>query len=186
MTVNGYHDKCRCGHERASHDGSYEGCFYCECSRMRGQLTTLKKMSTAEFRSRLEPRMVQAPGEKSAKCWGNVLHAFGVTFTPTGKGECAGAINLQIARGGYEVTFVRLADAMPDVTQDSAYTLAAFLGMKEHLVGDWIIYLARHVLCIRDGRITDTMGHHQTVARRIESVYRVTRKSDLGLAAREP
>jgi hypothetical protein len=164
---------CKCGHRKASHDRDY--CFYCECSRYRVDAKIPRKMSTRQFRDRLLPRSTT----KGAMCWGNVLEALGVTYTPTGKGELTGKINLLISRGGYEVTYCQLADVMPGIPQASGYTLAVFLGDPEHLKGTWVIYLNRHVLCVCDGKITDTMGWAQTVSRRIESVYRVTRRSEV-------
>jgi hypothetical protein len=180
---------CRtCAHGKVNHASGYCYIYDCDCRRYIADITYPKKMTTKEFRSRLAPRLA----EKGAMCWGNVLAAFGVEFTPTGKPASTGQINLKLIAGGYAVDRVRLEDIMPGVPHETMYTLAVFFGRPEHLTGDWVIYLNGHVICVRDGRITDTMGQYQTVSRRVESVFRITRavvpaaNGKLSLAASVP
>lgn len=145
----------------------------CDCRRYVAGIKYPPKMTTAEFRSRLMP----LSGIPKARCWGNVLDAFGVSFTPTGKGKHTWEINQLLAGGGYLIEHVRRSHAMPEIPRDheTMYTIAVFLGNPVHLAGDWIVYTRDHVICVRDGKVTDTMGQHATVTRRIESIYRVTR-----------
>lgn len=169
--------KCKCKHEKRDH--VYGSCTHfddgawCPCERFRVDAKIPPKMSTAEFRSRL---MIPLGGP-GARCWGNVLAAFDVSFKPTGRPESTSNINAYLVKGGYDVVRQELKEIMPGIPQESGYTIAVFLGKPEHLTGDWVIYTRDHVLCVRDGKITDTMGDYQTVARRIESVYRVTRRA---------
>jgi hypothetical protein len=171
-------NQCRCSHtwgDHYRHNGA-NGCYgstsglKCPCSRWRGQLTTLKKISTTEYRNRL----TSVSHRPSIMCWEAVFETFGVSYIPEpGKGKHAGEIAHALTTQGYLVQRNWLRDVMPAVTQDSAYTLAHFTAT--HLAGDWLVFTASHVIALRDGFITDTVGASKTVARRIESVYSVIR-----------
>lgn len=161
-------DVCRCHHEKDDHSGACN-VLGCACNRYRGQLVTLKKLSTAEYRSRLSPYS----DVSESMCWEATLSAFGIDYEKRpSKSMLITELLSRLRSAGYVISPVALADAMPGVTQDSSYTLAVFT--RTHTEDDWVLITPGHVITIRDGEITDTAGRHQTVARRVIFIYRVT------------
>ena len=125
------------------------------------------KMSTAEYQSRCRPLMdVNGHDGKKPMCWEAVLDAFGV-FARSGKAEPTCVINGHMKAAGYGLEQVASL-APPGVTP----TLAVFLAA--HRKGDYVVYMNGHVVCIRDGVITDTIGRTSTVKKKVTSAYRVT------------
>ena len=126
-----------------------------------------QKMTTAEFRRRLVPQPVLAPGER-LKCWELAIEAFGVTGKRTGKGAYEEVIlRKMIEDKEWRYERVPTLELAP---QGVTPTLAVFL--KAHLTGDWLIFTRTHCLAIRDGKIYDR-DSGSTVKKVVTSAYRI-------------
>lgn len=98
-------------------------------------------------------------------CWEAVLEAFGAPATPHAHFGAGLASALRAA--GYEVE----RDSAP---WRPKITLGRFI--TEHPEGDWVIGVSGHIMCLRDGKLTDT-DECGTGRRRVELVYQVKGKS---------
>lgn len=126
---------------------------------------TPPKMTTKEYNSRITARSF-APG----KCWEAVLKAFDVKFTPTGKRQHGEVTRQMLVSAGWKLTPVNLNAEAPG---GFPVTLAVFMhNHGRHGCGDYIVSTAGHVLCVRDGEITDTA--FCSVKRLVLQAYAVT------------
>jgi hypothetical protein len=128
-------------------------------------------MTTKDYRSRLTTPSATVMTWSRIMCWEAVADAFGVVMPgPTGKAKYISFINKLICDAGYEMSKLRSDEVAP---AGIVPTLAVF--MQAHLTGDYVVYTCNHVVSIRDGRITDRTGTQQTVTRRVECAYKVTK-----------
>jgi len=160
-------ETCGCGHKRQAHHGRECVGFNCDCRWFYPAGPWPEKMSTAEFRSRLLP----LPAEYSM-CWGSVFNAFGVAYElKPGKSLPLFMIMKSIREAGWITDRVDLSTLVP---LDHRYECTLAVLLPKITSGNWVISVAGHVLCIRDGKITDTMGWDQTVKRHVRSLYQVS------------
>ena len=120
------------------------------------------KVTTAGFRQRLRP-----VGNR-AMCWEAVLASFGITVPHDEMARSPEWVLGQLAKGGWQckhVPFAYLTGA------HGPPTLAVLV--SEVADGDWLLFLDKHVISIRDGVITDTAGQKRTVKRHVRLSYRL-------------
>lgn len=113
---------------------------------------------------------IRTPVSKRADLWCGeaVLEAFGVTRRDFLARFGAGVAScLQAA--GYTVQ-------RAEIPWEPKISLGRFIA--EHPAGDWVIGTSGHVMCLRDGKLTDTdaLG---TGRRRVQLVYKVSRETVL-------
>ena len=163
-------DMCLCAHAWSLHEDGMCDNWPCKCRKFRLKRFRPPKATTAWFRSALVN-----PLPKHLMCWEAALTHFGVPFTPLGKGLPAYLINDHLKKAGFTVTKVDSKDIVPGIDHHTRLTLAIFFGTKPE--GDWLVYTPGHVISVRDGLVTDTVGNTATVCRRVCAAYKVTMES---------
>ncbi len=128
------------------------------------------RMSTAQFRKLL------MPVDREAMCWEAVLAAFDVKTPHADTARSPSWILDHLITAGWVCKHVKLADFSGAAALKARPTLAAVM---PHIArGNWLLFTSRHVIAVRHGVITDTVGHERTVKRRIHAAWKLTPARD--------
>jgi hypothetical protein len=160
-----------CQHRRSRHNSATaDGCQWgaCSCRRFHGAFEKAMKLTTAAYRERL------LPVADGAMCWEASLAAFGITVPHDDSFRRPAWVTGKLEENDWLVVRKLMSQLIPDAKDGDAVTLAVLL---PHLaVSSWLLVTPGHVIAVRDGDITDTVGQHSTVKRRVRLVYEVKPK----------
>ncbi len=160
-------NKCsECHHFQHSHRlASAGGCQVCRCRRYHGPLEKAQKTTTTAYRDWL------APVNPESMCWEASLGAFGI-IVPHDEGFRRPTWLIgEMESHGWHVTEKRPNEVVPAASDGDRITLAVL--MPHVSTGSWLLVTRDHVIAVRDGAITDTMGTVQSVKRVVLMAYEV-------------
>jgi hypothetical protein len=157
-----------CWHFRSAHRRAADGgcsCHGCECTRFQGSLESQAKLTTAQFRERL------APVGEGVMCWEAAFAALGVTLPHDKKGRSTTWIQSKLEENGIGYEWLKPSQLVPGSSEKADFTLAVVLPKIEK--GSWLVFTSGHVIAVRDGKVTDSVGESRSVKRRVEFVFKL-------------